>query len=70
MKYDLDCIDINDLGKEEFQSFEEYISSDMDDGISEKFSESISGSDDEEMKTLKNDNEIKKESKMMLKKLR
>ena len=66
MTYHLDCIDINDLDDQELSN-EDISSVEMNDIVSENLS-SVSGSED--IENLKDDLEIKRQSKMMLNKLK
>ena len=66
MTYHLDCIDIKDLDEQELSN-EDLSSVEMNDIVSENLS-SVSGSED--LENLKDDQEIKRQSKMMLNKLK
>lgn len=69
VKYDLKCTNINDVDEGEIEDYGEISSVDMDE-ISEESSEMPSGSDSDEIKKFKNDQKIRKESKIMLRKLK
>lgn len=74
IKYDLQCININDVDEGKIGECEDISSVDMNEELSEESyespSEKPSGSDSEEIRKFKNDQKVRQESKMMLTKLK